>query len=96
MRFLCGPRRPTDADQALIDEFGSWLEARAQQPRMVTRPQDCDCGASQVAMVAHGVNCKSRTRRTPLATPTPLEGDYGYHLREDCPNTGNCTRHAIT
>lgn len=33
---------------------------------------------------------------TPLATPTPLEGDYGYHLREDCPNTGNCIRHAIT
>lgn len=25
-----------------------------------------------------------------------FEGDYGYHLREDCPNTGNCLRHAIT
>lgn len=25
-----------------------------------------------------------------------LEGDYGHHLREDCPNTGNCVLHAVT
>lgn len=25
-----------------------------------------------------------------------MEGDYGHHLREACPNTGNCLRHAMT
>lgn len=26
----------------------------------------------------------------------PLEGDFGHHLRENCPDTGICVRHAIT
>lgn len=25
-----------------------------------------------------------------------LEGDFGFHLREDCPDTGICVRHAVT
>lgn len=26
----------------------------------------------------------------------PLEGDFGHHLRENCPDRGVCTRHAVT
>lgn len=32
------------------------------RPPIVVRPQDCDCHASQVAMVAHWERCASRTR----------------------------------
>ena len=32
------------------------------RPGLVARPQDCNCGASQVAMVAHWERCVSRLR----------------------------------
>lgn len=30
------------------------------------------------------------------AGPARLEGDFGHHLREDCPDRGCCVLHAIT
>lgn len=41
------------------------------KPGPVVRPQACDCGASQLAMVAHSERCASRTRGTPPRNTHP-------------------------
>lgn len=74
-----GSRPMDEYEQGLFAQIVRAAKRRMEaedQPAPVTRPQDCDCGASEVAMVAHGVNCKSR--RTPLATPTPI-ATHGPH-----------------
>lgn len=49
--------------------------------------------------VDNGCRCPNPEHHRPgciAATTAPLEGDFGHHLREDCPDRGCCILHAIT
>lgn len=55
------PHHPTP-QTPVVPVFSLPAVGRATRLGLVARPQDCNCGASQVALVAHWEHCASRVR----------------------------------
>lgn len=78
-----------DAAQTKLDAVAG-PEVQILEPGSIVEPEP---------WVDNGCRCPNPEHHRPgciAATTAPLEGDFGHHLREDCPDRGCCILHAIT